>query len=182
MNDVDDFLEHHGVRGMKWGVHRSGALAGVSKRTSREAHKDANEFAKAKMFYGEGAGNRRKLIKATVEAKARKSPDYKKAFDHHLANQDMEKRASQARSTRKRRDVSKGTMKTARGVHRIFTGGMGSVSLAATVVAGGAVWAHKAGIDKMLLDKAKVGMNEAKRANQRRQAKGIFDQIKDFNG
>lgn len=120
-DDVEDFLAHFGVKGMKWGVTRSPA-PGVSARTNREARKDANEFARAKMFYGEGAGTRRKLIKATVEAKAKKDPSYQKAFDHHMANQDLGKRAAQARGERKRKDTTKAVGKTARGVKNLALG------------------------------------------------------------
>ena len=49
-------LMHYGVKGMKWGVRR-------------RARRDAKEYTQAKMYYGEGAGNRRKLIKATVKAR-----------------------------------------------------------------------------------------------------------------
>jgi len=132
-DDVDEFLAHYGVRGMKWG-QRSAGIPGVSKKTSREAKKDANEFAKAKMFFGEGAGTRRKLIKATVEAKAKKDPSYQKAFDHHLGNQDLGKRASQARGERKRKDVVKGTAKTARGVKNLALGTGAPVALSAVAV------------------------------------------------
>ena len=114
-DDVDDFLAHYGVPGMKWGV-RKDRPGGVSRRTNREASKDAKEFARAKMFYGEGAGTRRKLIKNTVEAKSKKDPTYKKAFDTHLNNQDMSTHASKARSERKRKNFRSGTAKTARGV------------------------------------------------------------------
>lgn len=57
-------LMHYGVKGMKRGVRR----------------RDAKEFTQAKMYYGEGAGNRRKLIKATVKARS-KDPLYKSEFD-----------------------------------------------------------------------------------------------------
>ena len=134
-DQVDDFLAHYGVKGMRWG-QRKASIPGVSPKTSREARKDANEFAKAKMFYGEGAGTRRKLIKAKVESKAGKDPNYKKAFDHHLSNQDMGKRAEKARGERKRKDVVKGTAKTARGVKNLALGTGAPVALSALVVYG----------------------------------------------
>lgn len=56
-------LMDYGVKGMKWGVRR-------------RARRDAKEYTQAKMYYGEGAGNRRKLIKATVKARS-KDPFYK---------------------------------------------------------------------------------------------------------
>lgn len=78
------YLAHFGVKGMKWGVHRSEAASlGVSRKTNREAKRDAKEYTQAKMFYGNGAGNRRKLINATVNSKS-KDQAYKKAFDHHV--------------------------------------------------------------------------------------------------
>ena len=134
-DNVDDFLAHYCVKGMRWG-QRKASIPGVSPKTSREARKDANEFAKAKMFYGEGAGTRRKLIKAKVEAKAAKDPSYKKAFDHHLSNQDMGKRASQARGERARKDTVKTTAKTARGVKNLILGTGAPVTLGALAVYG----------------------------------------------
>ena len=134
-DNVDDFLAHYGVKGMRWG-QRKASLSGVSPRTSREARKDATEFAKAKMFYGEGAGTRRKLIKAKVESKSAKDPSYKKAFDHHLGNQDMGKRASQARGERARKDTVKTTAKTARGVKNLVMKTGAPVTLGALAVYG----------------------------------------------
>lgn len=131
---VDDFLAHYGVRGMKWGVNKG--APGVSSRTNREAGRDAKEFSKAKMFYGEGAGTRRKLIKAKVESKAAKDPSYKKAFDHHLANQDLGKRASQARGERARKDTVKSVGKTARGVKNLALGIGAPVTISALAVYG----------------------------------------------
>ena len=130
-------LFHYGVKGMKWGVRkdRPEALQGVPRSTSRTAKKDANEFAKAKMFYGEGAGNRRKLIKAKVNSRS-VDPNYKKAFDYHSDNQNMAKRAGQARGERKRKDVVKGTAKTARGVKNLALQTGAPVTLTAAVAYG----------------------------------------------
>lgn len=152
-DEVEDFLAHYGVKGMKWGVRNdrsSSALAGVPGSTRREARKDAAESARAKMFYGEGAGTRRKLIKATVEQKSKRDPAYKKAYDHYLDSQDMSKHASRARGERKRKDTVSGTVKTAKGVHRSLTGGFGSVSLASAVLASGYVYAKQTGMDATL--------------------------------
>ena len=62
----EDFLAHHGVKSMRWGVRKQ-RTPGVSRKTDRAARKDAKEFTQAKMYYGEGAGNRRKTIKAKVD-------------------------------------------------------------------------------------------------------------------
>lgn len=156
-NDTDDFLEHFGVKGMKWG-QRKARPEGVSARTNRAASKDAAEFARAKMFYGEGAGTRRKLIKAQVEAKSKIDPSYKKAFDHHLERQDMGKQAVKAKSERRRKDVASKTTKTVKGAHRQLTGGMGNVSMASAALAGGYVVAKKTGADKVILDAGKKAM------------------------
>lgn len=91
-------LMHYGVKGMKWGVRR-------------RAHRDAKEFTQAKMYHGEGAGNRRKLIKATVKARS-KDPFYKSEFDKAVANTDMSKRASQARRQRGRKNARNSAGKT----------------------------------------------------------------------
>lgn len=55
------------------------------------------------MYYGEGAGNRRKLIRATVKERSKDSR-YKAEFDKALAKQDMAKHASAAKRERKTTD------------------------------------------------------------------------------
>lgn len=164
---LDDVLAHFGVKGMRWGV-RKGDYSGASSKTNQQAKKDAHEFARAKMSYGEGAGTRRKLIKATVEAKAKKDPTYQAAFDHHLAKQDLADHASKARSERRRKDVVGGTAKTARGVHRQLTGGFGSVSLASGLIAAAYIGAKKAGIDSVIKDAAKKTMQDIRTPNKNR--------------
>lgn len=147
MEETPEDLElfHYGVKGMKWGIRRpvnssTGLVEkrprhpeGVRKGTSREARRDANEYAKAKMFYGEGAGTRRKLINAKVNQKSR-DPEYKKAFDYHVEGQDMARRASQARGERRRKDAAKSTAKTVRGVKNLAMGTMGSVTVTSAAI------------------------------------------------
>jgi hypothetical protein len=160
-DEVEDFLAHYGKKGMKWGV-RTDRPDGVSRKTNRDAKKDAQEFARAKMFYGTGAGTRRKLIKTTVESKSGKDAGYKTAFDQHLSNQDMGKHASKAKTERRRKDVTATTGKTARGVHRQLTGGFGTVSLASAVLAAGVVGARKTGVDQVIMNAAKQKFSDVK--------------------
>lgn len=162
-------LAHHGVKGMKWGV-----------RKDREARKDAEEFARAKLFYGEGAGTRRKLIKAQVEGKSKQDPLYKEAFEHHLANQDLSKHADKARSERKRKNARKSTAKTARGVRHVLNGNSQYASLAAATLTGAALYAHKNGIDKTLLAKGKTTVKAAKATAKSARKSGNLNTVEDF--
>lgn len=137
----DGELYHYGVKGMKWGVRR-------------KARKDAKEYARAKMFYGEGAGNRRKLIKATVNERS-KDPEYKREFDKALSKQDMAKHASKAKTERKVKDVEKTAAKTGRGVVNMVTGHPERLGAAMAGVAMVYTAAHRAGVDKTVSKMAK---------------------------
>jgi hypothetical protein len=153
-------LMHFGVKGMKWGVRKTD-YAGASRQTNRQARKDAQEFARAKMFYGEGAGTRRKLIKNTVEAKAKKDPTYKAAFDHHLAQQDMSQHAQKARSERSRKNAKASIGKNVRAVNRAVNGPFASG--AAVAIALSAYGGLKAsGLDKKVMSAGKAFMNQQK--------------------
>lgn len=148
--EIADSLMHAGVKGMKWG----------QRKTNREAAKDAKEYTKAKMYFGEGAGVRRRLINNSVKSKM-KDPAYKAAFDKHVSNTDMSRRASQARGTRKRTDTTNGIKKTARGIGHIARGNSQYASLAAAGIFTAAVAAHKSGVDKILLNKGKQTLSAA---------------------
>lgn len=151
-----DTLIHYGVKGMKWGVRRyqnpDGSLTKAgqrrakrdAKKQDRMAKKDAKEFARAKMFYGEGAGNRRKLIKATVENRRKNSDAYSQAFDKYLAEQDMAKHASAAKRERVARSTTTSTLKTGRG---LVNAAMGNIGRASATAASIYVIAHATGLD-----------------------------------
>lgn len=148
----NDELYHYGVKGMKWGVRR-------------KAKKDAKEYARAKMFYGEGAGTRRKLIKNTVEQRS-KDPEYKKAFDEELAKQDMAKHVSKAKAERKRKDTANAVAKTGRGVVNAITGHperLGAAMLGAYSVY---QFAHKTGVDRVVAQNAKKTFSQVKNMAQ----------------
>ncbi len=157
---LDAVLEHFGVMGMKWGVRRSkSGYPGASSRTNREAGKDAKEFARAKLFYGEGAGTRRKLIKAKVEAKAKKDGTYKKAFDFQFEKQDLGRAAEKARSERRRKDVKSKTGKNARALNRAINGPFaGPVVVAGGMAAYGA--AKQSGLDKKIVSAGQTFINK----------------------
>lgn len=174
---TEEFLAHFGVKGMKWGVRKDRGPEGVSRKTNRDAKKDAEEFTRAKMFYGESAGTRRKLIKATVEAKSRRNPAYKKAFDHHVANTDMSKRADQARGQRKRKDVANSTRKTTRGAVHILNGNSQYASAATTVLVGGALYAHRKGIDRAVLNAGKTRVKDIQKLVKSRQTERLVKNL-----
>lgn len=151
---ADAILEHHGVKGMKWGTRKGGSGApGVPRHINKIAKQDATEHARAKMFFGTGAGTRRKLIKATVEARKKADPLYAKAFDHHLANQDLSVHASKAVSERKNTDRKVRTKQQAGAVARRVTGEMGTQAAFVAVAAAGAAY--------MGSPKARAAMNKA---------------------
>lgn len=143
-DEVEAFLEHHGIKGMHWGIRND--RNGVPRKTDRAAKKDAVEFARAKLFFGVGAGNRRKLIKNTVEAKKKRDPLYAKAFDRHLSEQDLSTHASKAVSERNRIDRNTRNKQRVGFIARRFTGEMGTqAALTASVLAGGAFLASPRG-------------------------------------
>lgn len=152
MDYYNNELYHYGVKGMKWGVRR-------------RAQKDAKEFARAKMYYGEGAGNRRKLIKATVNERS-KDPDYKKAFDEALSKQDMAKHATKAKRERVRNDVKNSAAKTGRGVVNIVTGHPERIGAGMAVAYGGYQLARKTGADKVIANAAKKTVKSVANAAQ----------------
>lgn len=142
----NDEIYHFGIKGMKWGHHK----------TVRTARKDAEEFARAKMFYGTGAGNRRKLIKATVNSRS-KDPVYKEEFDKHLAKQDMGKHAEKAKQERLVKDTKESVAKTSRGLWNMS---VGNVSRASATAAGLYTIAHMTGMDKKIVDFSKDAMSK----------------------
>ena len=142
-------LYHYGVLGMKWG-HR---------KQNRQARRDAKEYARAKMFYGEGAGTRRKLINNTVNERS-KNPTYKKAFDEALSKQNMATHATKAKHERARKDVKNSVSKTGRGVVNIVTGHPERVGAGLAVAAGAYAIARKTGADKVIAKAAKQSVTK----------------------
>lgn len=139
--DESVYLEHYGVKGMKWGV-RKDRPSGVSRSVNRSAKKDAKEFARAKAFTGEGAGNRRKHIKTSVETKSKRDPNYKKAFESHLSREAtvMDKHVTKAKSERKRIDRNTKFKQRTGLVARKLTGEWGTQAAFASIALSGFIF------------------------------------------
>lgn len=142
-------------------------LAEAARRYYKKGHNKRMGHSEL-MHYGEGAGNRRKLIKATVKARS-KDPFYKSEFDKAVANTDMSKRASQARRQRGRKNARNSAGKTVRGVGNIATGNVSRAGGALALGYLGYQGAKAAGIaptEKELLTKAVKGAKKIKRVVQ----------------
>ena len=144
-------LYHFGIKGMKWGVRKQQYLA----------KKDAKETARAKMYYGDGAGVRRRQIKTVVEQRS-KDPTYKKAYNEYLSKQDMASHAVKARRERKREDFKNGAKKTVRGVANTLMGNPGRAAGTVALMTTAALAAHKYGIDKMIMQILKKDFDDAR--------------------
>lgn len=102
---LHDELAHFGVQGMRWGVRKNDSKE-VSRRTARMVDKDVKRYADAKMFYGKGAGTRRKLLKAELDKKKKDIPGYEKLFNEKVQNADYAKSASKAKIERTAKDTT----------------------------------------------------------------------------
>lgn len=151
----EEALVHFGVKGMRWGQRKVDGPAGVPHKINKTAKSDAEEFTKAKLFYGEGAGTRRKLIKAKVEERS-KHPLYKKAFDHHVNKTDLAQRAKQATKQRKRTDRTKAVKKTGKGVGHVVRGNSQYANTAAIGAVAAVTYAHQTGLTKKAANAGKT--------------------------
>lgn len=144
---------------------------------SGEARKDAREFARAKMYYGEGAGIRRRLIEAKVDSKSHSNPNYARAFRAELDRQDMADHAVKASRERRRRDVTETASKNAKG---LLTGNTERLSSGVLVVAVVGYFAHQTGLDKVVWDKSKSVYGDVKARYKARRAVKHVDNVYDI--
>jgi len=102
--DVDDFLAHYGVKGMKWGTRRAVKLAersaaGSEKTPYRQAHIDTVAKEAARKATGKGSTAPRKLTRNLIKDRMANDPEYKAAkakYDRDKYNADSAKIAAAA--------------------------------------------------------------------------------------
>lgn len=143
---MTEYLQHFGVLGMHWG-HRKAADDGVSSSTRRLAKKDAQRFIDAKMFYGQTAGTKRKLLNAELDKKKKNIPGYEKSFNEHLGSVDRAKSAKKAVATRNRID------NTAKG-RKLLKNVLGITGSLGVGVATMAYYANKSAVDSFVKKQA----------------------------
>ena len=178
-DDISDRIVHSGVKGQKWGVRRyqneDGTLTEEGKRhygyydrsngtkdykrLQKDAANDAKEYARAKAYYGEGAGTRRKQIKNLISERM-KDEDYKKEFERMLNLQDMSKHQKAANRERKVQDAKNTVGKTARGIKNLMLG-VGNATLGAVALYS---VAKMTGADKMIAKYGKQAFGSAMNA------------------
>lgn len=90
-------------------------------RASRMAYKDAKTYARAKQFYGEGAGINRRHVYKTVDQKKARVPGYKQLLDHHMKNVDMISATQWAKRKRARQDAARAVGRFGRGIKNLAT-------------------------------------------------------------
>lgn len=135
--------------------------------TKQQARRDAIEFARAQMYYGEGAGIRRKLIENTVDSKSRRDPTYARTFMVEFGRQDMAEHAEKARKERERADRNASIKRNTRA---LTSGNYQNAQSSVLILLGVGYLAHKTGYDKIALEKGKELYEKGKlRVKQYRQ-------------
>lgn len=111
------------------------------------AAKDAFKWARAEMFFGEGAGTRRKLLSAEIDQKMIKlaDTDYADLFNLAYEKQNFADHAIKAAKERKKLDHSKFIKRNVRG---LLTGNRQSLTTGVIIISG-LVWvAKETGMDE----------------------------------
>lgn len=125
----------------------------------KTAAKDAYRWAYAEMFFGEGAGIRRKHLSVELHQKMATIPGYTQAFDKAFEKLNLSDIAIKAAKERKRLDRGKFVSRNVKG---LLTGNKSSLTNVVLVGATAYTIAHQTGLDKVLIDEAKVRYARAK--------------------
>lgn len=135
-----------------------------NKKINKMAMEDARQWAYAEMFFGEGAGTRRKLLAASIQTKITQIPGYKEVFNAAYEKQDFSALAIRAAKERRRIDgshfIKRNLGALARGDRRSMSNGFAASVIVLSV-------AHTTGYDKKAIVFVDKKYREAKnRYNQ----------------
>lgn len=122
------------------------------------AAQDAARWARAEMFFGEGAGTRRKLLNAEITQKMG-LPGYGEAFHNAYSRQNMADHAIKAAKERTRLDRGKMVKRNVRG---LVTGNRQSLTTSVAVAAMAWYVAKETGLDEPIKREVKVQYGKAK--------------------
>lgn len=128
-------------------------------KIEKMAQADAHEWGLAEMFFGEGAGTKRKLISAKVDQRMHDIPGYAEAFSNATSQLNQLEMAEKAIALRKRLDRAEKASKNFRALKR---GNLTGLSNGLFLVAGAAYLAHATGYDKKIEAEAKKYYKKAK--------------------
>ena len=128
-------------------------------KLEKMAEKDAHDWARAEMFFGEGAGVRRRHLQAQISEKMNTLPEYEIAFSHFYNRQNMAEHAIAAAKERRNLD----RLATAgKNVRALKSGNLHNLSSGVFLVVGVAYLAHATGADKKIQAEAKKLYAKAK--------------------
>lgn len=126
---------------------------------TKMAKQDAAAWARAEMFFGEGAGTRRKLLWAEINKKLSTVPGYQDAFNKAYVSQDWADHAIKAAQERKKLDRA---AKVSKNFRALKSGNVRGLSTGVYVIVGGAYLAHVTGYDKKIEAEARKLWKKAK--------------------
>lgn len=116
-------------------------------KVQKMAAQDAYEYGLAEMFFGEGAGTRRKLIGATVNQRMADVPGYLDAFDKAFGELNQTEMAEKAISLRKKIDR---TAKAGRNLRALRSGRLHNLTTGVAFGVGCYYLAKATGYDKKI--------------------------------
>lgn len=128
-------------------------------KIEKMAQQDAHEWGVAQMFFGEGAGTRRKLVGAKIDQRVLDLPGYEDALNKAYEQLDQLEMAEKAIALRKSLDRS---AKLGKNFRAVKSGQLNNMSTGVFVVVGTIIVLHKTGYDVVLEAKAKELYKKAK--------------------
>lgn len=131
----------------------------MSKNVSKMAKQDAYDWARAEMFFGEGAGIRRKHLSAQISDKVQSIPGYEQQFEKFYAMQNMAEHAIAAAKERQKIDR---LAKAGKNIRALKSGNLHNLSTGVFIAVGVAYVAHTTGYDKKIEAEAKKLYAKAK--------------------